>query len=770
MLKPSDFNNAVPKFQNGTYANNPLDPTDVAEPTMEDYVRGVEPLDTLPAQWWNWLCNQFTSRFNKINTYVKNVFDELTQLLSLVGVTPDGTEGTITTGQLKNAFEQRYPNFLSKFIHTIAQIWSYTGSSTSGSVTTTQASRLAVFEKVTASDSSTSPATVTETYNTKYVDTLSVRLGGTGANTKQGALANLTCELTTPEVLPQDADVIINNNGVVQKTPVSSIVSYAGTVSIQNSTANCAIPVALCTGFTNVGKSNCCPLTYNPATGELKTEKLYSCCSRTTLYTRDVHFGVITGCYSYRLLQDITEWYNATNTVPVKQMVGNLFIHSSGWSVAKMYQVNMNHNPYRGGCPLSTDSDKEIFKVGAILGNSCCVFDKCTWPVIVCENATGKVYTAIRKKGQTQDVCVTFSGQMDGDPASCLVCNATNTPPTGWTVLLEAEQSGIISCADMATKACSFREVQTTMRDSCWLKLGSLICGYTGDILKFSLSRSYNFQHPEQHDITILAGKLTPASTRVIEDSNGCQLFSCIRFGYSSCFACPVDIYVKYNCACTNPVRISYCNTSPINGSFIPFFTQVSDACASACACTCNIPLHAYGHYINGCQFDTTCANTACVNASCYVCAGCVCATRDVCANCGSFTSCVRTNCVCAGCAIATGDITMSASNSPLNCITSKVLRFVEITKQCDAYACICSFLPNLVYRSIFPVQGFVCNISFDKVACNGIITCIGSITSNVCCGTLELHLGNSTNTLSISKTSTNCIGYPMWLTLMAPN
>lgn len=113
MLKSSEFNSAVPKFTNGNYASTPLDPTNIEEPTMQDYVRGVEPLETLPAQWWNWLCNQFTSRFNKLNTYVKNIFDELTQLLSLVNVTPDGTESTITTGQLKNAFKELYPTYVS---------------------------------------------------------------------------------------------------------------------------------------------------------------------------------------------------------------------------------------------------------------------------------------------------------------------------------------------------------------------------------------------------------------------------------------------------------------------------------------------------------------------------------------------------------------------------------------------------------------------------------------------------------------------------------
>ena len=112
MLSPSDFNNAVPQFTNGTYASNPINPQYIEEPGATDYNRGVEPLQTLPAQWWNWLCNKFTSRFNKLNIYVKNIFNELAQLLSLVSETPSGTEDTPTIGQLKDMFENKYPDFL----------------------------------------------------------------------------------------------------------------------------------------------------------------------------------------------------------------------------------------------------------------------------------------------------------------------------------------------------------------------------------------------------------------------------------------------------------------------------------------------------------------------------------------------------------------------------------------------------------------------------------------------------------------------------------
>ena len=112
MLSPSDFNNAVPQFTNGNYASNPTNPQYIAEPDAKSYNRGTEPLQTLPAQWWNWFINKFTARFNKVNIYVKNIFNELAQVLSIFNIKPDGTEQTPTTSQLKTVFETCYPQYV----------------------------------------------------------------------------------------------------------------------------------------------------------------------------------------------------------------------------------------------------------------------------------------------------------------------------------------------------------------------------------------------------------------------------------------------------------------------------------------------------------------------------------------------------------------------------------------------------------------------------------------------------------------------------------
>ena len=230
MFSSTDFNSAVPQFSHGSYASNPLSPMYIEEPSSDDYNNGVAPLQTLPAQWWNWLCNQFTSKLNKVNVYVKNIFDELTNLLSLVGVTPNASEGgVITSGQIKDAFETKYPNYISKFIHTLAELWTYTGTVIVGDVTTTQTSRLAIFEHVNTSDASTSPATETDEYKTKYIDKLPIALGGTGADNANTAMVNLVDPLTKIAQntgLITDAVVFERDNGgvkSVQKMDLSEV-------------------------------------------------------------------------------------------------------------------------------------------------------------------------------------------------------------------------------------------------------------------------------------------------------------------------------------------------------------------------------------------------------------------------------------------------------------------------------------------------------------------------------------------------------------------
>ena len=138
MLSPSDFNNAVPQFTNGNYASNPINPQYIAEPDAESYNRGTEPLQTLPAQWWNWFLNKFTARFNKVNIYVKNIFNELAQVLSIFNITPDGTEQTPTTSQLKTVFESCYPQYVKTAACLVGTETTVNGHPLSSNVTVTR--------------------------------------------------------------------------------------------------------------------------------------------------------------------------------------------------------------------------------------------------------------------------------------------------------------------------------------------------------------------------------------------------------------------------------------------------------------------------------------------------------------------------------------------------------------------------------------------------------------------------------------------------------
>lgn len=201
MFSPSDFNEDVSVFKDsqgtpfGNYCSAPVEPQYIAEPDHTTYIEGRAPLNTLPAQWWNWLLNQITKKLNGVNKYVGNLFSELSNLLGLMGITP--TEPSTPTGnQLSTGFLNNYPNVISKFMHTIASVWTKQNQSTVGTVTTTQINKLAVFEDINESDSATTPATVTDTYNTKYIDKLPVDLGGTGGNTPESAMVNLASPLT----------------------------------------------------------------------------------------------------------------------------------------------------------------------------------------------------------------------------------------------------------------------------------------------------------------------------------------------------------------------------------------------------------------------------------------------------------------------------------------------------------------------------------------------------------------------------------------------
>lgn len=87
----------------------------------------------------------------------------------------------------------------------------------------------------------------------------------------------------------------------------SGLTGCTGTVTVSNSTSSSAVPLALCTGATAIGRSTCCALTYVPATGILtattfcgnlcgtaeKAVKLTSSCWSDSSYTANCDRNII---------------------------------------------------------------------------------------------------------------------------------------------------------------------------------------------------------------------------------------------------------------------------------------------------------------------------------------------------------------------------------------------------------------------------------------------------------------------------------------------
>ena len=214
MFSPSDYNDAVPQFSNGNYANEPLNPLYVEEPDDVNYKRGAEPLQTLPVQWWNWLWNKITAKLNNLNIYVKNIFNELAALLSLVNVTPDATKEEVTTEQLKDMFATKYPQYLNDNFK---------------------------FESLLQGRTRGVIVTPTDTWNNN-TNTLSLT-GGFGIINTYHKVTFSDCNL----VIPNDTSV----HFIVSNT--------SGVISIQNSIANNVILIGLCSN-----KQYCLLIDNNP--------------------------------------------------------------------------------------------------------------------------------------------------------------------------------------------------------------------------------------------------------------------------------------------------------------------------------------------------------------------------------------------------------------------------------------------------------------------------------------------------------------------------
>ena len=61
----------------------------VTGPTEEQQASGTVPLDTLPADWWNWLWKEITTRINEAASDVQGLYQEILAILGEANITPD---------------------------------------------------------------------------------------------------------------------------------------------------------------------------------------------------------------------------------------------------------------------------------------------------------------------------------------------------------------------------------------------------------------------------------------------------------------------------------------------------------------------------------------------------------------------------------------------------------------------------------------------------------------------------------------------------------
>ena len=62
---------------------------------------GTVPLDTLPADWWNWLWQEITKRINEASTAVESIHNEILSVLQAASITPS----EVSTNDLLNAIK-----------------------------------------------------------------------------------------------------------------------------------------------------------------------------------------------------------------------------------------------------------------------------------------------------------------------------------------------------------------------------------------------------------------------------------------------------------------------------------------------------------------------------------------------------------------------------------------------------------------------------------------------------------------------------------------
>ena len=87
-----------------TYARNA---SYIEEPDSTSYSAGVEPLDTLPAAWWNWFLYHLTNDEALLATNLNALYEEAINVLTQAGIEPDETQKNQLYAAINTLIQQK---------------------------------------------------------------------------------------------------------------------------------------------------------------------------------------------------------------------------------------------------------------------------------------------------------------------------------------------------------------------------------------------------------------------------------------------------------------------------------------------------------------------------------------------------------------------------------------------------------------------------------------------------------------------------------------
>ena len=296
--------------------------------------RGVIPLDSLPADWWNWLWHNITLNEGYIVQFINSVFSEINSVLSAAGVSPS----TASTTDLRDAIQALahvvatslvpgsvLSSTLSGKLNVIADgTATINGLGTPSDLQTTADSVVAAINEVLALAQGKAPTSHASSATTYGVGTTQ-QYGHVKVTEGCGlSISNGTISLNAPgyNCLGNVTTICFNGN---KYTPTNGVINLGTpTISancicqraISSSTAGDFYPIlggGLCRTTSGVGEVNLVGLRWNPICCSLEWNN--SCVNIGTCARNTGTCGIAIGHSSYNSgTAGIAIGFNACNT------------------------------------------------------------------------------------------------------------------------------------------------------------------------------------------------------------------------------------------------------------------------------------------------------------------------------------------------------------------------------------------------------------------------------------------------------------------------